>query len=573
MRSYRQTVAEWAFILLAPVAAYAAFKIRLSTQAREGYVDAWFYTGFAQDPALMFEQFGWNYYALRFPVIFLSHLFNQVLGDMEGYTALRYVIVVGVGGLLFVWARRNFGVGIAALSYLFLLCNPYFPRLLLWDWVQYMAIPLALAGMLVWYMPTQRPEMRAASVGFLFASAIAVHFFVVTAVGLFMLIECLALVRTKRPSMVLRELLAMLLGGAACVALGFVYMAIVYRAFDPMQVYTTLSVAIKAGQGFVASHASTFLSWGTRLWYGYVPLVLVISAGLMLGREALRTSIEARVWQFACAYTAFYWFYQLTRGYIIESPLYFFSLTIAVYLLLPVWLALALRKMGDEQSTRRTIVLLLAGVVLVGAPLVNRIWPALYDDILAAAQRSTYLFILLALFVVCLTIGLWRGAARSRGLLAMACIPLLVACLQVMVFTDWFFREPFSEGRSREAAWRRAAVDLFSIYKAHATREKKMVNWLTKNEPKIQSIASIVLINNLGGHWDSEGLPEFGERQKAHVNAPSVQYILAVSEDRQRIEAGENALKDNGIRFEVARKGTLGEGEFQPHFRLFKILR
>src|SRR5262249_36110355 len=145
-------------------------------------------------------------------VIFLSHEFTQALGPMAGYVALRYAILVFVGGLLFVWARRTFGIGIATLSYLFLLCNPFFPRLLLWDYVQYLSVPLALAGMLVWYIPTQHPIVRAAAAGFLFSAAIASHFFVASAVGIFMVVESLSLIRTERLSTAARELLSMAFG-------------------------------------------------------------------------------------------------------------------------------------------------------------------------------------------------------------------------------------------------------------------------------------------------------------------------------------------------------------------------
>jgi hypothetical protein len=81
------------------------------------------------------------------------------------------------------------------------------------------------------------------------------------------------------------------------------------------------------------------------------------------------------------------------------------------------------------------------------------------------------------------------------------------------------------------------------------------------------------LINNLGGMWDQAGLPQLDEPQLVHLNAPNVRYVLAVSEDKGRIEAGERALREKGIRFEVAKKGTLGRGEYQPHFSLFEILR
>lgn len=570
----REIVSEWAFILLAPVAAYSVFKMNLFNQATPGMVDPWLYTGYAQDPALLFDQFGWTYYGIRFPVIFLGHGFNEALGPMNGYIALRYVILVSVGALLFAWARRYFGLGIAVLSYLFLFCNPYFPRLLLWDWVQYLAIPLAFAGMLVWYLPTQRPSLHAAIVGFLFAAAIASHFFLISAIGIFMLVECQSLFRSQRPAAAARQLLSMALGGGVCIALGLAYMAIIYRSFDPIHVYTILYGAIKAGESYAVAYASGFLSWGTRIWYGYLPPVLVISAGMMLGREALKTSIEARVWQFACAYTAFYWFYQLVLGrFIIENLYYSFALTLTTYMLFPVWLALALRKLDSEQARRRSVTLLLAGAALVGAPLANRIWPSLYADILDSTQRSSLLLGFLAFFVACLTAALWRGAVRPRSALVLASLPLLVVCFQLMVFTNPDYRQPFSEGRSREIAFRRAALDLFSIYQTYTTPQKKIVNWSTPKELQIINITSVVLINNLGGFWDQEGLPVLGERQMAHLNAPNIRYVLAVSEDRERIEAGKNALKESGIRFEVTKRGTLGDGEYQPYFSLLEILR
>src|SRR5688572_26926115 len=110
-----------------------------------------------------------------------------------------------------------------------------------------MSVPFAFAGMLVWYLPTRRPALHGAIVGFLFAAAIASHFFVVTAIGIFMLVECHILLRMQRPVVIARQLLSMVLGGAVCIALGFAYMAVIYGSFDPMQVYMVLYGAIKAG--------------------------------------------------------------------------------------------------------------------------------------------------------------------------------------------------------------------------------------------------------------------------------------------------------------------------------------
>src|SRR5439155_18563052 len=84
-----------AFLLLSPVAAWAILQINLINQA--GYLDPWLYTGYGQVFEQLVQTYGWRYYALRFPVIFLNSLCCAGDAPVVGYALLRYGLFLVAG--------------------------------------------------------------------------------------------------------------------------------------------------------------------------------------------------------------------------------------------------------------------------------------------------------------------------------------------------------------------------------------------------------------------------------------------------------------------------------------------
>jgi hypothetical protein len=127
----RVTPLEIAFFLLTPVFAVFLFDISLINQ--DGAIDPWLYVGYGRNFPLLHALYGWTYYSARFPVMILNGAFLKFPDPIVGYIALRYLLLLLCGIPLYLWARHCFGVAIAIASYLFLFCNPLFPRVVLWD--------------------------------------------------------------------------------------------------------------------------------------------------------------------------------------------------------------------------------------------------------------------------------------------------------------------------------------------------------------------------------------------------------------------------------------------------------
>ena len=217
----RALLAEWLLVLLAPLAAWWLFGIVLINQ--DSFIDPWIYVGYGRAFTVFQTMFGWPYYAVRFPVVMLNALFLTGDHPLIGYAALRYLLLLSCAIPLYLWSRKTFGRSAAALGYLFLICNPLFPRIILWDLTTFVSVPMALAGMALWLW-SDRASSRFLS-GVLMMASIASHAFTGSAIATFLAVQAVRRLRSRELGGLLRnDVLATALGAATTFGVGCLYL-------------------------------------------------------------------------------------------------------------------------------------------------------------------------------------------------------------------------------------------------------------------------------------------------------------------------------------------------------------
>jgi hypothetical protein len=559
---------EIAFFLLTPVFAVFLFDISLINQ--DNYVDPWFYTGYGRIFPLMHALFGWTYYSARFPVIILNGAFLKFPDPIVGYIALRYLLLLLCGIPLYLWARHFFGVAIAVASYLFLFCNPLFPRIVLWDLTTFVSIPFALAGMALWLLPMRSLALNRLLTGFLFCTSIGAHAFTGTAIGTFLITEALRrLIHKDLRKLFLYDVLLTGFGVLLCLAIGSLYYYYNIGSFDPMVIISITADAARKGNQYAITHSTASLAWLSTQYHVYVPYLLILVTGAGLRRKLLSNEIAARVWTFSATYGAAYAIYQLIFGsFVLETFYYFAHLTLIVYLLFPVCLFLILRSTPPWQQPLAAAIPVL---LLVAVPTLTRFVPPFIDEVQTAALGSlTIAGLTVALCILCA--GLTWLATR-RPTFAMLAVASMVTIVQLapMITHRAIYANPRRE--AKELGVYRAAVEMLDVFSTYAQPTTKVMLWYPGSEFSLGSIASTVLLFTFHEPWKGQGMPSFGDFERERLRDPGLRYIMLMSQKPGAVTEGLKALTREGLTIREVTRRTIGAEGFSADLVLVEIGR
>ena len=231
---------------------------------------------------------------------------------MAGYIVLRYVILVATGVILYTCVRRFASTAVACTSVVLLALNPFYMRMVLWDYTSYVALPCAIAGVAIWLMAAT----RASSVwpflgsGALLGAAVFANALSGTFVAALILVEVAAALRggAQESQALCASIVAATAGAGLISLIGYLGYAAYLGAFDP---YDLLEATVEFARANDQRSApfrqpfSEFLDGEPRIWG---PVLICFVLVVVLGRRVLANDLAGRLAQFALPLFFFFFF-------------------------------------------------------------------------------------------------------------------------------------------------------------------------------------------------------------------------------------------------------------------------
>ena len=560
---------EASVLLLLPLLAWQLAGIVLINQDQT--VDPWLYTGYGRIFPTLFAQFGWqNYYVTRFPVIFLNET-ASLLPPVTGYVLLRYLLFVGCGTVVYLWARR-FGRDVALTSYAFLAFNPLFPRVILWDLTTFVSVPAALAGMCIWLSSDGRHRSRPLLSGMLWTISAVSHAFTGTAIATFLGLQVLRRIRSREWSpLVQHDLLPAAAGVVITLALGTIYYWVRVDTFEPITPLRITWLAIMAGHGYATSHHTPLSAWAAREYHVYVPVLCVLLAAVLLGRRLFANTQVSSIWWFAAFYTTFYAVYQLMLGgFVLETWYYFAHLELVVFLLVPVILSELLAKV---QAPSRARGILLAAIALVAIPIAHRLLPGSADRVTNLASGNGLTLLLLCCVAISF-VGGARWMIRRPGWAAAAAMTFV---LLVQVFT---FLNPAHGGVFDRRHWARekdvyaAAATVADTFGEYWRPDERVMLWYCSPEGSLGALASSVLLFTVqepfsNSYESCDG--RVGAYEHQRLTDHRISSVMMLDETGASFAARDRALRDAGYDTQELALRKIGGETYHAVLRLVRI--
>lgn len=315
-------------LAVAPVVVVGALRLPLINQLN--YADAWFYTGYAFTPEHHFAIFGWNYFSVRFPPILAIGGFERVFGAGDGYVLLRYLLAVACGGSVYLCVRRFAGMAVALGAALLLYLDPFFSRMLLWDYSGFVETAGGVVGVALWFWAADRRLRFTILPGIALAVAVFANALVGTAVFVLLLVDGVAALRGGRGEILnyLRRLGVLLASAVLVFVVGYLsYLAILGSLTPDDLIRPTIEFFGENNQKSAPyQHAvSSWILSEPRIW---APVVTSLALIAVLGRRLLGRDLLARIAQVCILYTAFLWLYRFAVTSSVVETWWAYSVTV-----------------------------------------------------------------------------------------------------------------------------------------------------------------------------------------------------------------------------------------------------
>ncbi|SEC67775.1 4-amino-4-deoxy-L-arabinose transferase [Rhizobiales bacterium GAS188] len=559
----RLTWWEIPFLALAPFAAIIAFQISPVNQA--GTVDPWLYTGLARNLAASWVQFGPTYYAVRFSALLPMTLAFELCGDVGGYLVLHYLAYVLLAGSLYATVRRLCDRSVAAVTILFLVCNPLATRFLVWDYVNFLAIPYFMASIAFWTLGAGRSPLWRVLAGFFAAAAIMAHLYVGIGLAIFYLVETISAAWRGRAAFFRLTLNAAYaaIGFALCLVLGWLGYVAILGWFSPIDLLRP-TMAIAAEMPDIANRWSMpFLDWAAHSYNVYIPVIVAMTA-LAATRFKLRGT-PAILW-FSLGYLAvIFGSRMIAATFVLEQSYYFSYLAPAIFLLLAITLSnLPGRKVSLTLFCIATVSVAAAHVWL------PRIMAPLY------VRMSGAFGILWMLAGVSIAIGLLIFISRQHRAAAPVAAAALAITLQVAGFSTPDFGGLYGKpADTRDWGWPSymTGTSIADITKRHWRPNERVLIWRSNStSDAVWSPTFVGFWGQLNDLWGGSGMPELGTPQLQKLSDARVTQILLVSGQPSMIDGGEAALEQAGFKIKERERETLGYAPAQSYARLVEII-
>jgi hypothetical protein len=399
-----------AILLGAPLLVVVALRLPLINQLN--YADAWFYSGYAWTPKHHFALFGWTYFSVRFPAILSIRLFSQAFGPGDGYVLLRYLLAVACVGALYGCTRRFASQTTALATALLVLLNPFFSRMLLWDYSAFVEVPGMLVGIALWYRGTGRDLAWTIAAAFAFSCAVFANALAGTVLVVLALVElAFALRRGRAELLALATRIALVaLITVGVFALGYLAYILILGSLNPYDLLRPTISFFKENNQLSAPYVQPVSSWlfhEPRIWAPVLTCIALIATlrGRLLGGE-----IPMRIAQLAIGYCAFLWIFRFVVTSSVIETWWAYSLTVVTTA--PAFGVLLAQGGSAATSGRRA----LAGVggFALGALFVRDV-PRPTQDLYRALERHEALLLGVLIVGVLAALMLRQGGARRQS--------------------------------------------------------------------------------------------------------------------------------------------------------------
>ena len=373
-------------VLVAPIVGIVALRAPLFNNLV--YRDPWFYSGYGWTLAHHIENFGWFYYAVRFPVTLPIGWTTDLFGPVTGYLVLRYAILTGTGAVLYMCVRRFASVWVAAAAVLALALNPFYLRMVLWDYTSYVAVPAALAGVALWLMASASGKGRFwpyFAAGALFSASAFANALSVSVVVPLVVVELVGAIRRGRWELG-RLVIRAGIGTAGAIALfaaGYLGYVAYIGSFSPLEIVQPTLDFVRSNDQLAAPlqrPVSEFLDGEPRI---YAPVLLCAALVLVLGRRVLEDGLPGRLAQYAIGYVGLLWLYRFAvTSSVVETWWSYSMAAVSMAFAVPVIL-----HQLERQGSVRDIRAIVAGVI-GGAAIVSIVVRNANDDAVESTSAS-----------------------------------------------------------------------------------------------------------------------------------------------------------------------------------------
>ncbi len=526
--------------------------------------DTWFYSGYGWALAHHIEIFGWFYYADRFTATLPIALSTGALGPVAGYLVLRCLLLVGTGGVLYICARRFTSRFVAATGVCLLAMNPFYMRLVLWDYTTFIALPCTIAGAAVWYLGTRRTAMLITAIvsGALLGAAIYANPLSGLVLPALFAVETVAACREGRRAVVLllTRALAALLGALLVFVAGYLGYRAYLGSFPIANMYKATLDFLRSNNQLAAPFQHPPGVWLKTEPRIYGPVLVCVGIVVVLGRSLLQNTPRSRVALFALAYTAVFWLYRFTITSSVIETWWAYSMTAATS-------AFALPAILDElvgrSRSRERLVLAAALVATGGADLLVR------SDHNIALSVFNYLrthpYPLLLLLIACCSAALASALVRRAGIRITALVAFL-ALVAVLTLTPAGYvgtgqTGEFSPYGEAEVDGYQAAYDMTRLIASRDRPQSRVLLW-----DSLYGLAAISWANlphQDGGIENVEAPIAITQLTPAEIELllyPTTTRVLVLSQSTTELASTVPSLRRIGLRPRIEVAGAWADG-------------
>jgi hypothetical protein len=556
VRPSRRTLVGGLMLVLAPIVVVVILRLPLINQLN--YADPWFYTSYAWAPKHQFAVFGWNYFSVRFPAILGIGVFERAFGAADGYVLLRYCLALLAGTSVYLCVRRFASSRIAISVAMLLYLQPFFSRMLLWDYTAFLEVSVGLAGVALWYWSDGRRVVWTLLPGSALAVAVFANGLFATAVLVLFIVEGVAAVRQGWPAIIgYAKRLGVSACAAICVfAIGYLGYLEILGSLGP---YDLLRPTIKflgenAKQSVIYQQpVSSWLFHELRIW---MPVVTSVGLVAVLGRRILGLGIKARVAQLCVAYTAFLWIYRFVlTSSIVET---WWAYSIVVVATAPA-MGVLLAELSDR--SRRQIVLAVGSFATV-ALIVRRLASPADEIYHSVSTHSGLLIGVLAFAIVSVVLmgarqSKWRTVGMSANFAVLAAMSFAPSILDGRGTTGVFV----TSGSEEWAAYK-GGQQFLDVLEDYDNPSHRVFLWFAGKSGYV-SIAWADLpqdadtVNEVGVSQSLNRLEPLGV---ARLDEPQVKYVMILYTRTSELPAAKAALGRGGFAGSVVRDGEFVKG-------------